>query len=843
MGICAIASWLTQGTAPPEVRAMRDVRRALSGILLATANVSSTPDDVKLIAQKHGLRSELTAVVRARAQGMPHDLYSVSALLSPEGYLLRASEIRQLTDTDAADESNVALSQTKLLYSLAPAEPTRLGFIDLSGQDAPPEWPWLAKLQDRLTNLQETGRWRGLRRATLVLGTPDPKESYAFDGENLLLAANSRAIVLKNTLTTGQDADSFQIQAQERALPPRLLNWSVDRLRSISWVGDERVQLLKAIAMKLLNRVTGVHLPQSSDMAEIRRELGTVSVPARTPPEIRQAPSQAPGATSDFPPPPMQPLVLPALEGEGAWRSLDRDPFIKRNPGAASPFATAFIRTDQDLPMSEVYITLWDPRQIALSAVSGTDEPHSATGLTGSGLIPRSRVERVVAAFNGAFLSRHGRFGMKSDGQLLIPPKPFAATVAELPGGVTGFGTWPARLTEVPADMLSFRQNLTPLIVDGSINPYRRHFWGGTPEGWEDDARSVRSGLCMTHEHFIGYFYGNALDPKHLARAMQQARCVYGIHLDMNPGHVGLEFYHVERGGQLPLLGRPLEPEWEAHGPVPDLPGFEFQGRRMLRYMSLMQFPRYLRRQTRDFFYLSLKHILPGANLEPASELGEALPNEGVWAGTEDPKGAWPPAIVRTKIRISSISPKVIAGAFTLDPKLLQVSRETDAPEEPLAVLRTPTQPFLGGSSLWWVDARFVVSQTPPPGHTVQWLCSGYRLEDPRLEMASAALGVSSEGMLFYLELEGRAELARGEISDFMKRQRVDSMLLLPRPMGILLGAPKSLARGVILILRRKNTTVERLFPDTPVVPEREWAPLQTRRTPNVAGNPTLDLQ
>ncbi len=822
---------------------MRDVRRALSGILLATANVRSTPDDVKLIAEDRGLRSTVRAVVRAHTQGMPHDLYSVTALLSPEGYLLRATEIRQLTDTDAADESNVALSQTKLLYSLAPTAPTRLGFIDLSGQDAPPEWPWLAQLQDRLTNLQETGKWRGLRRATLVLSTADTKEAYGFAGEDILLTANSHATVLKNRLQTGQDADGFQIQAQERALPPRLINWSVDRLRSLSWIGDERVQLLKTVGLKLLNRLTGVYSPLGSDMAEIRRELGHVSIPARPPQEVNQTLAQAPRTTSDFPPAPMQPLVLPAMDGEGTWRSLDHDPFIKHNPGAPNAFATAFIRTDQELPMSEVYVTLWDPRQIALSAVSGTEEPSSATGITGSGLIPRSKIGRVVAAFNGAFLSRHGRFGMKSDEQLLIPPKPYAATVAELPGGVTGFGTWPARLTDVPADMLSFRQNLTPLIVDGGINPYRRHFWGGTPLGWEDDARSVRSGLCMTHEHFIGYFYGNALDPKHLARAMQQARCDYGIHLDMNPGHVGLEFYHIERGGELPLLGRPLEPEWEAHGPVPDLPGFEFQGRRMLRYMSLMQFPRYLRRQTRDFFYLSLKHILPGDNLDPISELGEALPNEGVWTGTEDPKAAWPPAIVRTKIRISPSSPKVVAEAFTLDPKLLQISRDAETSEDLLAVLRTPTQPFLGGTSLWWVDATLVVSPTAPLGHTVQWLCSGYRLEDPRIEMANAALGVTSEGMLFYVELGGTAELGRHEISDFMKQRGVDSMLLLPRALGIFFGAPKSLARGVILLSRRKNTAVERLFPDTPVVPEREWAPLQTRRTSNVADNPTLGSQ
>ena len=74
----------------------------------------------------------------------------------------------------------------------------------------------------------------------------------------------------------------------------------------------------------------------------------------------------------------------------------------------------------------------WDPRQVELDAVPGTEEPLSATGETGNGLIPRRPeiLSRLVGAFNGAFQSTHGDFGMMSDHSLLVPPKPFAATIA-----------------------------------------------------------------------------------------------------------------------------------------------------------------------------------------------------------------------------------------------------------------------------------------------------------------------------------------------------------------------------------------------------------------------------
>ena len=50
---------------------------------------------------------------------------------------------------------------------------------------------------------------------------------------------------------------------------------------------------------------------------------------------------------------------------------------------------------------------------------------------------------------------------------------------------------------------------------------------------------------------------------------MLDARCAYGIHLDMNPGHAGFEFYDVAPEGKLAPLGRPMQNDWEAEGKVP----------------------------------------------------------------------------------------------------------------------------------------------------------------------------------------------------------------------------------------------------------------------------------
>src|SRR5690606_19256042 len=106
-------------------------------------------------------------------------------------------------------------------------------------------------------------------------------------------------------------------------------------------------------------------------------------------------------------------------------------------------------------------------------------------------------------------------------------------------------------------------------------------------------------------------FYGAKVDAENLAKAMLAVRCTYGVHLDMNQGHTGLEFYHVAPEAKLPPLALTLDRVWQAEGSVSDAPGLAFRGRRMFRAMQLMNFPRYIQRETRDFFYLTLRPTLP----------------------------------------------------------------------------------------------------------------------------------------------------------------------------------------------------------------------------------------
>src|SRR6201999_288579 len=114
--------------------------------------------------------------------------------------------------------------------------------------------------------------------------------------------------------------------------------------------------------------------------------------------------------------------------------------------GGGPAFVTSFLRPDLQRTDVRVYVTLWDPRQVALHMEAGTVEPISATGEHGTGMIPRAPevMEHVVAAFNGGFQAQHGEYGMQAESIEYLPPKAYAATVVELRDGSNGFGAWPA---------------------------------------------------------------------------------------------------------------------------------------------------------------------------------------------------------------------------------------------------------------------------------------------------------------------------------------------------------------------------------------------------------------
>jgi hypothetical protein len=447
-------------------------------------------------------------------------------------------------------------------------------------------------------------------------------------------------------------------------------------------------------------------------------------------------------------------------------------------------------------------------------------------------------LKRVVAASNAGFQALHGEFGMMADGVVYLPPKPYAATIAVLRDGSTGFGTWPLDPT-IPEQILSYRQNMTVMVQDEKFNPYNRTWWGGTPPGWADKTHTVRTGMCTTKEHFVAYFYGADLAPEALAQAMISARCAFGLALDMNAGHSGLEFYDIEPSDQFQPLKQTLQGDWQHEGEVPGLDGWKFRARRLIRGMGLMNFPRYIKREGRDFFYMTLRNVLPGPALVPVIPK-LPLAGEGEWRLKGLPQHGFPYALALSELRADATRPDFKVRVLQIDPRTVTATAAAgkEAAGKTVAVLDAGDKPPGEALSLWHSVGAFSIAPAAPVADAVR-LASG---EAPGKE-GVAALGVSDEGgMLYYLEVEAPAapSPADGKLLDqLLKKLGCSTRLSLSHPLPIALGGDSDLAgtairppagAGAVRLSRAEAAGARRIFADTPVVPFDTWYPLQQKR-------------
>ena len=557
-----------------------------------------------------------------------------------------------LTRTSAVSEEQLIVSGPFALLAL----PSKSGIFiiklfDFRGLALPQEWSGSQKFRAIFANFQDFGHPKGIEVRSFRLSQAVQKLDATFTPDHLELKLHTGE--LRIPLETHLE---HNLHAEELTPPPaepgNWVTWAVDRARASSWIGDENIQVLKAVAYKAYDRYRlwrgvkesdeeALTLGSHNNSAASTKLLDSTLIPSNWPPK------NIPSLFSDsfFP-------------EEGIWNTLEGDPYVNNRSNQPSTFATTFIRPERERSDVKVVIVVWDPRRITLHPVGGTEEPRSATGEVGDGLIPRDKetMGNLVAALNGGFQTSHGNWGIRAEGTDFVPPVPYAATIGSLRDGSTVFGTWPEQ-DEVPDELLSYRQNLTPLLVDGKWNPYGRLWWGGVPDGWNDDTRSVRSAICGRKDGLIAYFYGDQIGPSGLAEAMKIAECNYGMHLDMNQGHVGMEFYRVVDRGSFDPIEIPPGSIWETQRSVPESEQYEFRSRRLFRNMQLMHFPRYIKRQRRDYFYLQLQHHLPPGD---APELK--------WRLYPRPDEAYPPLAVQASI------PKGEDGA-ALDVSIIDLSR------------------------------------------------------------------------------------------------------------------------------------------------------------------------
>lgn len=789
-----------------------------------------------------GLQAALVGarvLLLAGPEGGPNDVYLAQLGFSVWGNPRRVISLHNLTDTAVADERQLAVRGRWGVWEVSVSgKPQAVEMADLSGEavGAGATWNRLTRFQRRVTNWQETGQFRGIGRKSIRFPETEsgPVDVTWKEDQGELLFTFGDAQVrtsIGRELSDEAAQAGLMLVAAEVPRPGDLTTWAVDRVRAIDAIGSEGMQWLKAVAFRAADEVEQLEAEYIGIDAEkvISEELGQV---------LEHLPILQNSAVPNWPPDPLEPVVTPALAGEGAWVDLARDVIVPGARGAPSPFVFTFIRVDPKRPYNQVSITLWDPRQVELHIVAGSVEPKSMTGDIGTGLIPRDPrvMRRLVAAFNGAFQAMHGEYGMMENRRIQLPPKPFAATVATFDDGVARFGTWPGEPAVIPKAMRSLRQNMTPLVVGTTANPYNRNWWGGVPEGWAEETRTVRSALCRTNQAYIAYFYSPSVDPDRLADAMLRAGCSYGFHLDMNAGHTGFEFYRVAPRSELPTLNRPLDPFGEAQGRVSGLGEYSFFSRLMLRKMPLMQFPRYIHQTPRDFFYLTRRHLLPRPNLEPALEL-----SFGDWLLPAFTQGEWPHAIAQANVTTTGSGPRRAFLISELDPKHLSleggeqyIGLHQGRPEGDLGLKLERT-----GFSLVPLSAAGSESTSSPHHKDAQILATGYA--DPGSDRG--VICVTHDATLMVVEAQTGSRFSAQELEMTLERLDCKSRLFTSSPVtlhssGTSKGDPKqkthlaSVPKGTRWLSRKSFRGVDDLYPETPILPITEWAIPQARRVP-----------
>jgi len=485
--------------------------------------------------------------------GGPRDVYRARVRVTLDGKPIGVTQVRNLTDTPLGDDTGLEVRQKSAVFAtVAYGQIQGVSVLDLEGKrrEDLPEGLFHRTLQS-LTAFQETGSFSDLGRTDIVLELPTREARLTLDdkllavdfseaGRSLVFDTQARELKGKD----GSAPAAAHAEVQRRAEKPPVL-WAVDTVRAevgpgpIAWL-EEKVfgakDRFKRTTYQMFSRSGG----ESTLKDKVEAEKVTATVLDAS--KLKEG--------ENWPPPSIPSIWKEAKAGEGEWQPVSL-PFLKPMPGTTDKsgkppayFYKTFFRPDPERPYSEVHLVAMDMRQLELGMQAGFEDPKPLTGPAGDGRLPRDKavLDRVVGTFNGAFKTTHGRYGMKVDERVLIPPVPGGATVVVTTDGRVGLGGWP-KSEEIPDDIRSFRQNLDPLVEDGVANPTGRYIWG-----WQLSGTSVmtqRTALCVTAAGHLYYAFAPEIDGPTLGKALRQAGCSYGMHLDMNPGHCGFVYTDI----------------------------------------------------------------------------------------------------------------------------------------------------------------------------------------------------------------------------------------------------------------------------------------------------------
>jgi hypothetical protein len=622
-----LSAWGGFARTPPA----RDLPAFASALGRRAGGVLVSADDVRWepsggAASDFVLGRQVLFLART-APGEARDVWRARVRVAPEGAALEVLGAHNLTNTPLGDDHELVIQGSRAAFATrAYGQEQSLTTLDLRGEAAQNRAGGLVdRTMATITNLQQTGAAAGVGRVDVTLESPARAAELALEEDTLRFALSDSGSRTAPTRCGRLDPARVEItpaMSGMRAtasmhLPKRFSHWTVDTLRAIPWIGPGPIAAFEDAALALRDTYRRLAFKASGGLAS--------TVAADPPPPVLDS-SQASVEEAHWPPPQVQTIWKNPEKGEGEWGPPEVA-WLRRVPGAAAdaplPIYVTFVRPDEERPYARVLLVAMDMRQLDLDMEAGVEDPEPLTGPHGSGRIPRDPAvyRRVAAAFNGAFKTEHGHYGMMVHRRVLLPPVPGSATVVVLDDGRVGFGTWGADrkvagIEGVGDDaIVSFRQNLDPLIDRGQVNPTGRNLWGFTLPG--KGAQTERSGVCVMASGHLLYAWGDDVSATTLAKAMKMGGCDYAMHLDMNPYHTGFLFAAID-----------------------DLPAKKYKSQLLTSAMSI-PVDRYIQYAPKDFFYVMVHDPAP-----PAIDGAPAWEPDG---GTQPPP-RWIAGLWRTRV-------------------------------------------------------------------------------------------------------------------------------------------------------------------------------------------------
>ncbi|HLY49178.1 MAG TPA: phosphodiester glycosidase family protein [Solirubrobacteraceae bacterium] len=274
------------------------------------------------------------------------------------------------------------------------------------------------------------------------------------------------------------------------------------------------------------------------------------NAPSAGGPGLRALPHVGAGAVvtgSSYAPPPIAPVIAPALPGEGQWHGTG--PLV----AGAPPVLVTTFRPDPNYPQMVAGVAWIDSSRAWLQLYPGRYEPPEASGAAAE--VPPQLRSGLLAAFNSGFKLEDDGGGFVAFGRVYAPLRDGQATLLRYRDGRADVVTWTGG-PRPGANVEFARQNLPLIVSGGRLNPNLADGpqWGAT---LGNAVRVWRSGVGVDARGNILYAAADNQTAQSLAEILQRAGAVRAMELDINSEWVTFNFF----GGWGAALPQKLLPD------------------------------------------------------------------------------------------------------------------------------------------------------------------------------------------------------------------------------------------------------------------------------------------